>query len=116
MSSTLAPHPGVAVGNRYPLAVHLRRAGATIRLRGRADDLEYVSMYVENGAQIAACEAAYAVPLFGEEDLIGFLLCGDGGLSRDARRRALRALRRAGPSYSSRLETLWRAPASDRET
>lgn len=116
VSSTLAPPPGVAVGNRDPLAVHLRRAGAPIRLRGRTDDLEYVSMYVENGAQIAACEAAYAVPLFGEDDLMGFLLCGDGGLRGDPRRRALRTLRRAAACYSSRLEILWRGGTPERRS
>ena len=107
-TSTLSPEPRVAVGWREPLAVELRRARRPIRLRGRADDLEYVSIYVENGEQIEACAAACAIPLFGEEDLIGFLLCGAAGDASRVRREALALLHLASRRYAAHLERLGR--------
>ena len=107
-TSTISPEPRVAVGIREPLVIELRRARRPIRLRGRPDDLEYVSIYVENGVQIEACAAACAIPLLGEEDLIGFLLCGSNGSDSRVRRESLALLHMASRRYAAHVERLAR--------
>jgi hypothetical protein len=107
-TSTISPEPRVAIGMREPLALELRRTRRPIRLRGRADDLEYVSIYVENGEQIEACAAACAIPLFGEEDLIGFLLCGADRDGNRIRRESLALLHLASRRYAAHIERLAR--------
>ncbi|MGE5176391.1 MAG: hypothetical protein ACM3JJ_08450 [Hyphomicrobiales bacterium] len=106
VASTIEPRPDVSVLAEDPLAVELRRARRPVRLRGRTDDLEYVSIYVENAEQIRACRAACAIPLPGEEDLIGFLLCGPergtGTLGKDS----LALLHAASRRYAAILERL----------
>lgn len=76
VSSTLDPPPAERVRQEDPLARELRRARRPLFLRGRPDDLEYIPIFVENGPQLRACDAASAVPLLGDGDLLGFLLCG----------------------------------------
>jgi len=76
-ASTIVPWPAERVAIEEPLARELRAARHAIHLRGRADDLDYIPIYVENAKQIAACEAACAVPLTQKNRLIGFLLCGN---------------------------------------
>lgn len=109
VASTIDPRPSVVVQNEDPLAEELRRARRPIRLRGRTDDLEYVSIYVENAEQIGACGAACAVPLAGEEGLVGFLLCGpkEGGSS--VPRAALVLLHTASRDYAGFLERMARS-------
>lgn len=107
-TSTIAPGPRVAIGMHEPLAVELRRARRPIRLRGRADDLEYVSIYVENGAQIEACAAACAIPLLGEEELLGFLLCGAHDDGARVRRESLALLHLASRRYAAHMERILR--------
>jgi hypothetical protein len=75
-ASTLDPPPAERVRLEDPLACELRRARKPLFLRGRPDDLEYIPIYVENGPQLRACDAASAVPLLADGELIGFLLCG----------------------------------------
>ena len=105
-TSTISPEPRVTIGMQEPLAVELRRARRPIRLSGRADDLEYVSIYVENGEQIAACAAACAIPLFGEDDLIGFLLCGTTGDASIVHRESIALLHLASRRYAAHMERL----------
>ena len=105
-TSTISPEPRVTIGMHEPLAIELRRARRPIRLRGRADDLEYVSIYVENGEQIAACAAACAIPLLGEEDLIGFLLCGNSAGDTLVHRESIALLHLASRRYAAHMERL----------
>lgn len=104
VSSTMATCPDAEVADRDPLAMELRRARRPIRLQGRVDDLEYVSIYVENKNAIAACAAWVAVPLWGEEELIGFLLCGQRRDGRRPTRDALRLLHFASRRYALFIE------------
>ncbi|HEX7078166.1 MAG TPA: hypothetical protein VF363_07085 [Candidatus Eisenbacteria bacterium] len=113
VASTLEPGPCVSVLETEPLAVELRRARRPIYLRGRTDDLEYVSIYVENGEQIAACEAACAIPLAGEEDLVGFLLCGADRKRGMVTREALVLLHAASRRYAAHLERLIRQQGAE---
>jgi hypothetical protein len=76
VSSTLDPPPAERVRPEDPLARELTRARKPLFLRGRPDDLEYIPIYVENGPQLRACDAAVAVPLLADRELLGFLLCG----------------------------------------
>lgn len=76
VASTLDPAPSERVRHEDPLARELRRARKPLFLRGRPDDMEYIPIYVENGAQLRACDAASAVPLLADGELLGFLLCG----------------------------------------
>ena len=76
VASTLDPLPTAAVSVSEPLATELDRTRRAIHLRGRPDDLEYIPIYVENAAQITACAALCAAPIFCAEELLGFLLCG----------------------------------------
>ena len=76
VSSTLDPPPAERVRPDDPLARELQRARRPLFLHGRSDDLEYIPIYVENGPQLRACDAACAVPLLSDGELVGFLLCG----------------------------------------
>jgi hypothetical protein len=76
VSSTIQPTPMERVNVADPLVREFRRSRRPLFLAGRPDDLEYIPIFVENGAQLRACEAACAVPLEVEGDLLGFLLCG----------------------------------------
>jgi len=103
-STTLEVLPEARVAARDPLASELRRARRPIRLLGSTHDLEYVSIYVENRAALAACSARFAVPLIGEEEMIGFLLCGPTAGAAAPAREALLLLRFASRHYSTLLE------------
>jgi hypothetical protein len=110
MGSTLQPPPAVFIPDREPLPMELRRARRAIRLTGRSDDLEYVGIYVENAEQIRACRAVCAIPILGDEGLIGFLLCG----SRDMHQvhgEELVLLNLASRDYAERIERLQRDAA-----
>jgi hypothetical protein len=100
------------VGARDPLAAELRVARRPIRLQGRVDDLQYVSIYVENRSAITACDARFAVPFYGEERMIGFLLCGPRADGRKGLRRSARLLHFAALRYARTIERLrWSAQA-----
>jgi hypothetical protein len=104
VGSTLSPEPRVMIPEREPLPVELRRARRPIRLTGRSDDLEYVGIYVENAEQIAACKAVCAIPILGDEGLLGFLLCGARGGARQVHGEELVLLNIASREYADRLE------------
>lgn len=104
VASTLAPVPETSVGTGDPLAAELRRARRAIRLYGRPDDLEYVSIYVENREAIAACRARAAVPVWGDVEMIGILLCGPTRGSRGVTRRSLVLLDIAARRYAVLME------------
>lgn len=112
VGSTLRPEPGVVIPDREPLPMELRRARRPIRLTGRSDDLEYVGIYVENAEQIAACSAVCAIPILGDEGLIGFLLCGARGGTRQVHGEELVLLNLAARDYAERLERLQRDAAT----
>ena len=105
VSSTLPEVPSVSVRHDDPLASELRRVGRSIPLRGRRDDLEYIPIYVENATQISACGATCAAPLMREDELLGFLLCGEIPDARGRRNRTLPALDLACRRYAARLES-----------
>jgi len=105
VSSTLAPIPQVSVRHDDPLATELRRVGRAIPLRGRRDDLEYIPIYVENAAQITACHATCAAPIMRDDDLLGFLLCGEIPSPPGPPNRTLPALDLACRRYAARLES-----------
>jgi hypothetical protein len=98
-----------------PLAVELRRARRPIRLDGRADDLEYVSIYIENRDAILNCGARIAVPLLGEEVLIGLLLAGAPSRKSGSPARVLSLLNLAGRRYAYLIEKLAAKHASAQE-
>jgi hypothetical protein len=102
-ASTIHPTPGVAVDIEAPLAIELRRAGRAIRLRGRPDDLEYIPIYVENASQLEACDAVCAAPLLVDEEMAGFLLCGERGSDPASRRQLLPLLDLLCTRYSEAL-------------
>ena len=108
VGSTIRPEPSVEIPDREPLPMELRRARRPIRLTGRSDDLEYVGIYVENSAQIAACSAVCAIPILGDEGLIGFLLCGARGGGRQVPGEELVLLNLASRDYAERMERLQR--------
>ncbi|HYJ32486.1 MAG TPA: GAF domain-containing protein [Candidatus Binatia bacterium] len=114
VGSTIAPGPGVVIPDREPLPMELRRARRPIRLTGRSDDLEYVGIYVENAEQIAACSAVCAVPILGDEGLMGFLLCGSRGTARQLHGEELVLLNLVSRDYAERLERLQRETARSR--
>lgn len=105
--STIDPQPAVMIPDREPLPTELRRARRPIRLTGRSDDLEYVGIYVENSAQIAACSAVCAIPILGDEGLLGFLLCGARG-GRQVHGEELVLLNLASRDYAEQIERLQR--------
>jgi len=72
-------------------------------LRGRPDDLEYIPIYVENAAQLEACDAVCAAPLLVDEEMAGFLLCGERGSDPTARRQLLPLLDLLCSRYSEAL-------------
>jgi hypothetical protein len=104
VSTTLDTIPEARVGVRDPLAIELRRARRPIRLLGSAHDLEYVSIYVENRAVLAACRARFAIPLIGEEEMVGFLLCGPHSAPRGVVRDSLRILHFISRHYAAAVE------------
>lgn len=114
MGSTIEPAPVVLIPDREPLPMELRRARRPIRLTGRSDDLEYVGIYVENAEQIAACSAVCAIPILGDEGLIGFLLCGAGQGGRQVHGEELVLLNLASRDYAERIERLQRESAARR--
>ena len=107
-ASTIDPMPRVAVHGEDPLVQALHRAHRAIRLRGRSDDLEYIPIYVENGAQILACAAVCAAPITLEDQMVAFLLCGERGENGRPHRGLLRLLDVACRGYSNRIEALQR--------
>lgn len=107
--STLAPTPFERVGQDEPLARELRATRHAIHLRGRADDLGMIPIYVENAKQIAACEAACAVPLTYRGELLGFILCGDPEYGREKLAGTLLLLEVVAQMVTTRLTSLERA-------
>lgn len=104
VASSMESPPNLRVAIRDPLAVELRRARRPIRLHGRVDDLEYVSIYVENREALQACRARFAVPLMGEEGMVGLLLCGGRRGGRKRLREAMRLLHFASRRYAALIE------------
>ena len=113
MGSTITPLPGVMIPEKEPLPIELRRARRPIRFTGRSDDLEYVGIYVENAEQIAACGAVCAIPILGDEGLIGFLLCGARRGARRPRGEDLVLLNIASREYAEHLERLQRGASEE---
>jgi len=111
--STLLPAPVERVGPDEPLTCELRASRHAIHLRGRADDLGLIPIYVENAKQIAACEAACAVPLSHRGKLLGFILCGNPENGREKLAGTLLLLEVVAQMVTTRLTSLeWReAPA-----
>jgi hypothetical protein len=105
VSTTLPQVPSVSVRHDDPLASELRRVGRAIPLRGRRDDLEYIPIYVENAAQISACFATCAAPIMRDDELLGFLLCGEVPDASGRRNRTMPALDLACRRYATRLES-----------
>jgi hypothetical protein len=106
VASTLDPAPAERVRAEDPLARELRRARKPLFLLGRRDDLEYIPIYVENGAQLRACDAASAVPLLTDGELIGFLLCGRPANPAESSAETHLALEILAHDLASRLEVL----------
>lgn len=107
--STLEPTPVERVGPEEPLVRELRASRHAIHLRGRADDLGLIPVYVENAKQIAACEAACAVPLSHRGELLGFILCGDPEHGREKLAATLLLLEVVAQMVTTRLTSLERA-------
>lgn len=106
VASTIDPRPAVAFLVDDPLATELRRTRRAIRLRGRPDDLEFIPIYVENAAQIAACRATFAAPITRDEELFGFLLCGESRGPSRAGRPLLPLLDLVCHRYSAQVDML----------
>jgi hypothetical protein len=106
--STLDPFPSERVGVDEPLTRELKESRHAIHLRGRADDLGLIPIYVENAKQIAACEAACAVPLSHKGELLGFLLCGDPEYGREKLAGTLLLLEVVARMVTTRLTSLER--------
>jgi len=106
VASTLDPAPSVEILTSEPLAMELSRTRRAIPLHGRPDDLEYIPIYVENAAQIAACAAIYAAPITCADELIGFLLCGAQESGQAMERPLLPILDLICRRYSVRFEDL----------
>ena len=104
MGSTIAPLPDAVIPEKEPLPIELRRSRRPIRFTGRSDDLEYVGIYVENAQQIDACGAVCAVPILGDEGLIGFLLCGARPGETQPRGEDLVLLNLVSREYADHLE------------
>lgn len=105
VSSTLTSLPPLTVQHDDPLATELRRVQRAIPLRGRRDDLEYIPIYVENAAQITTCHATCAAPILRDDELLGFLLCGEPGGKRERGTRILAVLDLACRRYATRLDS-----------
>ena len=106
--TTLHPAPVERVGMDEPLARELRSSRHAIHLRGRADDLGLIPIYVENAKQIAACDAACAVPLSHRGELMGFLLCGDPEYGREKLAGTLLLLEVVAQMVTTRLTSIER--------
>lgn len=106
--STLEPPPVERVGPDEPLAAELSGSRHAIHLRGRPDDLGLIPIYVENAKQIAACEAACAVPLSHRGKLLGFLLCGDPEYGREKLAGTLLLLEVVAQMVTTRLTSIER--------
>lgn len=106
--STLDPAPVERVGADEPLARELHASRHAIHLRGRADDLGLIPIYVENAKQIAACGAACAVPLTHQGELMGFLLCGDPEHGREKLAGTLLLLEVVAQMVTTRLTSIER--------
>ncbi len=104
VSSTIDPAPSAIVGRRDPLAEELRRARRPIRLDGRPDDLEYVSIYIENREAIQNCRARIAAPLMGEEAMIGIVLAAGPAAAGGSDARAVALLDIAARHYARLIE------------
>ena len=107
--STLDPMPVERVGTDEPLVSELKGSRHAIHLRGRTDDLGLIPIYVENAKQIAACEAACAVPLTHKGELLGFILCGDPEYGREKLAGTLLLLEVVAQMVTTRLTSLERA-------
>ncbi|HYR51637.1 MAG TPA: hypothetical protein VET83_03365 [Candidatus Dormibacteraeota bacterium] len=107
--STLQPAPVEVVGPEEPLARELRTSRHAIHLRGRADDLGMIPIYVENAKQIAACEAVCAVPLSHGGQLRGFILCGNPENGRENLAGTLLLLEVVAQMVATRLNSLERS-------
>jgi hypothetical protein len=105
VSSTIASLPPLSVHHDDPLAAELRRVQRAIPLRGRRDDLEYIPIYVENAAQITACRATCAAPILREDELLGFLLCGEPAAKKERGTRILAVLDLVCRRYAARLDS-----------
>jgi hypothetical protein len=114
VGSTITPVPLAAIPEKEPLPVELRRSRRPIRFTGRSDDLEYVGIYVENAEQIVACGAVCAVPILGDEGLIGFLLCGARAGAARARGEDLVLLNLVSREYADFLERFPREALEER--
>ena len=107
-ASTIDPLPMERVGSDEPLTRELQASRHAIHLRGRADDLGLIPIYVENAKQIAACEAACAVPLSHRGELVGFLLCGDPEYGREKLAGTLLLLEVVAQMVTTRLTSIER--------
>jgi hypothetical protein len=106
VTSTLETVPQSAVEETTPLVRKLRRRRRAIHLLGNTDDLGLIPIYVENSAQIIECGAVCAVPLLGDEKLLGFLLCGGPGTAPRVHRAQLALLDQAARLFAARLRSL----------
>ena len=106
VGSTLQPVPAERVAREDPLARELRASRHAIHLRGRAHDLGLIPIYVENAKQIAACQAACAVPLSERGELLGFMLCGDPDRGRETLAGTLLLLEVVAQMVTTRLTSL----------
>lgn len=104
-SSTMPSPPALSVRHDDPLAMELRRVQRAIPLRGRRDDLEYIPIYVENAAQIHACQATCAAPILREDELLGFILCGEPAARKERGTRLLAVLDLVCRRYAHRLDS-----------
>src|SRR5258705_6909961 len=108
VGSTLQPVPAERVAREEPLARELRASRHAVHLRGRPDDLGLIPIYVENAKQIAACEAACAVPLSDRGALMGFMLCGDPEYGREKLAGTLLLLEVVAQMVTTRLTSIRR--------
>jgi len=109
VGSTLDPAPAEQVGSDEPLVRELRGSRHAIHLRGRPDDLGLIPIYVENAKQIAACEAACAIPLNHRGELLGFILCGDPEYGREKLAGTLLLLEVVAQMVTTRLTSISRS-------
>jgi len=84
-----------------PLAQLLRKSLPVHCFNGRGDDLENAPIHVVNGAQVADCQAACAIPLRHGNLLAGFILCGWRSHTGVPSIRALSRVERLARCYSA---------------
>jgi len=106
--TTIHPAPVERVGADEPLVRELKSSRHAVHLRGRPDDLGLIPIYVENAKQIAACEAACAVPLSDRGALMGFMLCGDPEYGREKLAGTLLLLEVVAQMVTTRLTSIRR--------